>query len=283
VKRLILLAGLLLAASPAAADQRLAALVRPATMDESIEAAILHSDIVCLVRVLRVDLVSQAEMSRRPPFVVTIEPVEFVKGGLDFDDSITVYGTEWEANKLRAVAQSRGDGAMLFFSDAGGYWRVSDSGLSACGAQVGLLRIPAGKWQSQLERLHGLAEGVTLEGLVRRADLVAVADCAQDTAGGLATEHGGDHYAIARVREALKGDAPKDPVRVSQCCIALTGRQLLFLKRLSALEFEPLPFVAPTRASAAPKEGFHDVTDAEIAEVRTLIAAPKEPASSQPR
>jgi hypothetical protein len=131
--------------------------------------------------------------------------------------------------------------------------------------------------------LRGLAEGVTLAGLARRADLVAVADCEQDTSGGLGTEHGGDRYAIARVHEALKGVAPRDPIRVSQCCVAIVGRQLLFLKRLSALEFEPLPFVAPTRADSARRVGARDGSDAEIAEVRAAIAAQKQNPSPKAR
>jgi hypothetical protein len=262
-------------AAPAHADLSQRALVRAATMDESLEASILGSQIACLARVLAVRVAPAGEVLTRAGFLVTIEPVEFVKGDLDFQDSLQVYASEWTANKLDLVQKSRGEGVILFFSDAGGYWRVRDSSLSGCGATVGLLRIAPGKWAAELARLRGLADGVTLAGLARRADLVVDADWVQGTiVGGVGLPDGkGVLYATPHVREALFGNPPRDAWRVSQCCTPLTGRQLVFLKRTSALEYEPIPFAAPTRVEIPRGAALKDVTDAEVAEARAAVAA----------
>jgi hypothetical protein len=270
---LLLLAATL--ATPARADLSQRALVRAATMDESLEASILGSQISCLARVLAVRVAPAGEVLTRAGFLVTIEPVEFVKGDLDFQDSLQVYASEWTANKLELVRKSRGEGVILFFSDAGGYWKVRDSSLSGCGATVGLLRIAPGKWTSELARLRGLADGVTLAGLARRADLVVDADWTQQ--GSVTVLQGNDRvkdasFASAHVREALLGDPPRDAWRVSQCCVPLTGRQVVFLKRISALEYEPIPFAAPTRADVPHGAALKDATDAEVAEARAAIA-----------
>jgi hypothetical protein len=99
-------------------------------MDESLEASLLGSQIACLARVLAVRVAPAADVVSRAGFLVTIEPVEFVKGDLDFQDSLQVYASEWSAKKLELVEHSRGDGVVLFFTDAGGYWKVRESGLS---------------------------------------------------------------------------------------------------------------------------------------------------------
>lgn len=250
-------------------------------MDESLEASILGSQISCLARVLAVRFAPAGEVLTRAGFLVTIEPVEFVKGDLDFQDSLQVYASEWTANKLELVRKSRGEGVILFFSDAGGYWKVRDSSLSGCGATVGLLRVAPGKWSAELARLRALADGVTLAGLARRADLVVDADWTQDVrgAGELA---GMAQLAIPHVRETLLGVPPRDAWRASQCCVPLTGRQLVFLKRISALEYEPIPFAAPTRLDVPRGAVLKDVTDAEVAAARAAIAAHMKADTSTP-
>jgi hypothetical protein len=140
------------------------------------------------------------------------------------------------ARALKAIAASRGDGALLFFSDAGGYWLVDRTSASACGDHLGVVRVPAGHGKSALTRYRAWADRVSLAGLARRADLVVVAECAP-----------GPRFALATVSESLKGAAPRDTLRIAQCCEPIAGRQLLFLRRVGAGAFEPLPFALPLR------------------------------------
>ncbi len=266
----LLLLAIVLAASlsSVSAAPAVTPLVRPATREEGIERSIVANDIVVLARVLRVARIAPGDTTGHRDHLAhlaTIEPVEWVKGALDYDDSLTVYLPDdagRTAQALRGIARSRGDSAMLLFFDAGGYWRVDTTAPSPCGDHVGVIRVPAGHGQSELERMRAVADHVSLDGLARRAELVVVADCAPgpDATG---------RYARVTVTQCLKGVAPQQPILVAQCCAPIAGRQLLFLRRLSGLIYEPLPFAAPTRARNGGAR--RDQTAEEIEQVRESI------------
>ena len=209
---------------------------RPATASELLQRAVDESDVVVLARVsLVAEDTFPAGASRRRP--AGLEPVAWLKGGLDAE-TLDVFTDEAEEADLagwQALVGVDTLGAVVLLRRDGADWILRGDPLA--GLAGGFRAVTQSHFLAVRDSVSAIVEGLVLDSLLARADLVFVGGPA-DTAAARA--------GVVTVERMLAGRAPRGPLTVRTATGAPPiGHGIMALCDTGHGVYEPVPFLRP--------------------------------------
>lgn len=237
---------------------------RPLSDEEEMAYALDANTIVVLARVIKVDSTSAVRLKREWGHASwTLEPIEFVKGGLDGDHIEALTSNE---ETSRALLDSKAVGAdtlavLAPLSAYDGDWLFRSMSFTR---QVRVMVAPQRKWKSELERVRSVLAQSDPDSLAANADLIVI---------GAPLSPGAVGFILFKIERLLKGASKERYILVRAIHSLPEGRQLLYLRREpnSDVSYETIPFHSVWSRFPAIHEGENKESEEEILEVVEAI------------